>query len=190
MGVLALAREITTTNTEVELKQLDIRIKQSEINDLNKQVDELEQSDESNSKQIKKLKQQNEELQAKKAEEARIAAEQAKNAVYAQEQVDASPTPEPVVEATGDCASWMAQAGINNAQARDLIQRESGCRVDAINPTSGACGIPQALPCSKLPCTLDNAGAVCQLKWMKNYVQVRYGGWAGAIAHHDRMNWY
>lgn len=96
--------------------------------------------------------------------------------------------PAPVAQPSGDCASWMAQAGISDPDAVWLIGKESGCRPDAINPSSGACGIPQALPCSKLPCTLQDP--VCQLRWMSQYVAQRYGSWSAARAFHLRMNWY
>lgn len=94
--------------------------------------------------------------------------------------------PKPVAQPTGSCADWMAQAGIPLTEAtQTLILKESGCRTNAINPSSGACGIPQAYPCSKLPCPLDNSGAVCQLQWMDTYVKNRYGSWENALS-----TWY
>jgi uncharacterized protein YabE (DUF348 family) len=90
----------------------------------------------------------------------------------------------------GNCGEWLAQAGITNSDAIWLIGKESGCNPGAVNRSSGACGIPQALPCSKLPCPLDAAGAVCQLKWMNNYVLNRYGSWAAARAFHASRGWY
>lgn len=95
----------------------------------------------------------------------------------------AKPKPTVIATATpsGSCESWMAQAGIPiTASTRQLIINESGCRPNAVNPTSGACGIPQALPCSKMPCTLQDP--VCQLQWMSNYVKERYNTWEGALA--------
>lgn len=94
------------------------------------------------------------------------------------------------VHVPGNCGEWLAQAGITDSDAVWLIGKESGCNPGAINRSSGACGIPQALPCSKLPCPLDAAGAVCQLNWMENYVARRYGSWAAARAFHARNNWY
>lgn len=114
-----------------------------------------------------------------------------------------SPSPKaekPAQSVSGDCASWMKEAGITNPTAQILIGRESGCNPCAYNPGqsdcnytgNAACGIPQALPCSKLR---DVAGcamtdAVCQLRWMENYVMNRYGSWENAKAHHDANNWY
>ena len=90
------------------------------------------------------------------------------------------------VSSGGSCAEWMTQAGIPHTTATDkLILNESGCRTNARNPSSGACGIPQAYPCSKLPCPLNDSGAVCQLQWMDTYVKGRYGSWESALA-----TWY
>ena len=110
----------------------------------------------------------------------------------------------PPVSSGGDCGSYMSQAGINDANARELISRESGCSSSAVNSSSGACGIAQELLepsqsaqqwaavnagyCPKSLCSMSDP--VCQLRWMKTYVQDRYGGWGGAIAHHDLHNWY
>lgn len=91
------------------------------------------------------------------------------------------------VAPTGTCAEWMQAAGVTDmVNAAELIRRESGCNPNAVNPSSGACGIPQALPCSKL----GTSDPVQQIKWMQDYVIRRYGSWAGAVQFHDKMNWY
>ena len=92
------------------------------------------------------------------------------------------------------CAEWARAAGVSEADlsaAIDLIYHESGCRVDARNAHSGAYGIPQALPGSKMA----SAGAdwetnpVTQIRWMAGYVS-RYGGWQGAIEFWYAHGWY
>lgn len=95
-----------------------------------------------------------------------------------------------VVNVSGNCGEWLAGAGITDPDAVWLIGKESGCNPGAVNRSSGACGIPQALPCSKLPCPLDATGAVCQLNWMEDYVARRYGSWAKARAFHASRGWY
>jgi len=66
----------------------------------------------------------------------------------------------------------------------NLWSRESGWRYDAANP-SGAYGIPQALPGSKMA----SAGAdwqtnpVTQIKWGFGYIQGRYGDPCAAWAY-------
>lgn len=100
----------------------------------------------------------------------------------------AAPVRPAAVPVSGTCAEWMRAAGVSGPDANFLIIKESGCRPDAINPTSGACGIPQALPCSKMQCSLSDP--VCQLKWMDNYVKSRYGSWANAKSFWVANNWY
>jgi hypothetical protein len=69
--------------------------------------------------------------------------------------------------------------------------RESHWNVHAANP-SGAYGIPQALPGSKMasagPDWQDNP--VTQIKWGLGYIQDRYGSPCGAWAHSQGHGWY
>ena len=93
------------------------------------------------------------------------------------------------VAANGTCADWLAAAGVTDvANAQELIRRESGCNPHAVNPSSGACGVAQELPCGKSGCSLGDGA--CQIAWMQRYVNGRYGGWAAAIAFHNAMGWY
>ncbi len=52
-----------------------------------------------------------------------------------------------------------------------LWMRESGWNPRSANRSSGACGIPQAYPCSKIP-DKSTAG---QIAWGLNYIANRYG---------------
>jgi LysM repeat protein len=73
-----------------------------------------------------------------------------------------------------------------------VINVESGWQVEISNRFSGAYGIPQALPGSKMA----SAGAdwatngYTQLRWMKSYVDGQYGGACGAWAHEQSAGWY
>ena len=90
---------------------------------------------------------------------------------------------------SGNCDSWIAAAGISDiANAKELLRRESNCNPNAVNPSSGACGLAQELPCGKSGCQLGDGG--CQMKWMKSYVDRRYGSFAAAIEFHNSNNWY
>ena len=74
-----------------------------------------------------------------------------------------------------------------------LVMAESGFNRFARNPSSGAYGIPQALPESKLPFAGQAAGgshAGAQLAWMFSYIAGRYGTPAGAWAHELAFHWY
>lgn len=84
------------------------------------------------------------------------------------------------------CADWAREAGVSEEDlevAVELIYRESSCRVDATNASSGAYGIPQALPKSKLASAGPDweTNPVTQIRWMINYVNERYGGWSEAL---------
>lgn len=156
--------------------------------ELNSKEDSLKRTDEQNKKLEQEKLELQKQLQAKKTEQLRIAS-------IASQTVKAESVKVAVTDS--QCQDWMAQAGIPITYAsKRLILNESGCKYWAINPKSGACGIPQAYPCSKLPCTLDEAGVLCQLKWMQNYVVDRYTTWENALAKwHSRCGskegcWY
>lgn len=73
-----------------------------------------------------------------------------------------------------------------------LWERESNWRLNAYNKSSGAYGIPQALPGNKMatagPDWLTNPET--QINWGLNYIQGRYGSPCSALSHSDRLNWY
>nr|WP_062389410.1 G5 domain-containing protein [Demequina iriomotensis] len=73
-----------------------------------------------------------------------------------------------------------------------LWARESGWNPNAHNPYSGAHGIPQALPGSKMA----SAGAdwatnpATQIAWGLGYIKARYGTPCGAWGHSQSTGWY
>lgn len=73
-----------------------------------------------------------------------------------------------------------------------LWNRESGWNVYAYNASSGATGIPQALPGSKMA----SAGAdwatnpATQITWGLGYITSRYSTPCGAWAHSESNGWY
>lgn len=68
-----------------------------------------------------------------------------------------------------------------------IYHHESGCRTDAINPI-GACGLGQALPCSKMPCGLSDYE--CQDRWFTDYALERYGSWEAAYNYWKLNSWW
>lgn len=70
--------------------------------------------------------------------------------------------------------------------------RESGWRIHAENASSGAYGIPQALPGSKMasagPDWKDNA--TTQVKWGLQYIRARYSTPCGAWSRWQAKGWY
>jgi hypothetical protein len=137
------------------------------------------------------VEQKNARLAAEEAARAAEAQAQAEQAAAQARAVQAAPAPVRVasVAPAGNCASWIAAAGIPDvANAVNLISRESGCNPNAVNPSSGACGVAQELPCGKSGCAMGDGA--CQVAWMNQYVVQRYGSWAGAIGWHNSHNWY
>lgn len=127
-----------------------------------------------------------------------------------------TPTPEPVVAESSSSSGggWTPpfvspDPGTAQAIAYDMVRargwgddqfaclvalwnRESGWRVNAYNAGSGAYGIPQALPGSKM----GSAGAdwetnpATQISWGLGYIGGRYGDPCGAWAHSESVGWY
>ncbi len=73
-----------------------------------------------------------------------------------------------------------------------LWSKESGWRVNAMNTSSGAYGIPQALPGDKMATAgadwETNAGT--QIEWGLGYITARYGTPCGAWAKSQDSGWY
>lgn len=74
----------------------------------------------------------------------------------------------------------------------NLWTKESGWNNRAKNPSSGAYGIPQALPASKMG-PLANpplSSASVQIAWGLKYIKQRYGDPDAAWQHELANNWY
>ncbi|HET7724073.1 MAG TPA: lytic transglycosylase domain-containing protein [Propionibacteriaceae bacterium] len=74
----------------------------------------------------------------------------------------------------------------------NIIMRESKWSVTATNPSSGAYGIPQALPGSKMATVAADwrTNPATQIIWALGYVQGRYGTPCGAWAFKSANGWY
>ena len=79
----------------------------------------------------------------------------------------------------------------------ELVRNESGWNPYSRNGSSGACGLGQAMPCSKMDC--ESWDYECQVDWTINYVANRYKTPSKALAHwnarvpingKDVGNWY
>lgn len=73
-----------------------------------------------------------------------------------------------------------------------LWQKESGWNVHASNPSSGAYGIPQALPGSKMAGIGSDwrTNPVTQIKWGLGYIRSSYGTPCAAWHHSEANGWY
>ena len=73
-----------------------------------------------------------------------------------------------------------------------LWQRESNWNAFAMNPTSGAYGIPQALPGNKMATAGEDwaTNPETQIRWGLGYITARYATPCGAWEHSETHNWY
>ena len=74
----------------------------------------------------------------------------------------------------------------------NLWNRESGWNPNSHNKYSGAHGIPQALPASKMASEGDDyyTNGKTQIRWGLKYIKNRYGSPSNAWAHFRSHNWY
>lgn len=144
--------------------------------------------------------------QKKKDDEAADAAAAASDALQSAPSVSRAPVTE---SASGPVTPAPASGGVttveeNKAYARSILSpsdfsctdqlamRESGWKTTATNPSSGAYGVAQSLPASKMA----SAGADwrtngrTQINWMISYMNERYGSPCAALAHSHRVGWY
>ena len=91
----------------------------------------------------------------------------------------------------GTKSDWLAASNIPAdmwGYADFMVQKESGWNPNAVNKSSGACGLAQALPCSKLGPNWNDP--VVALNWMNGYVNGRYGSWQNAYNFWVKNHWY
>ncbi|VDG18540.1 phage tail tape measure protein [Lactobacillus sakei] [Lactiplantibacillus mudanjiangensis] len=96
---------------------------------------------------------------------------------------------------SGSHMNWLKQAGFKPSEyaaANKIISAESGWSATAQNPHSSAYGIAQNIsPSSYARFGSDwKTNPITQLKWMKSYVDSRYGGANQALAYRNRVGWY
>jgi hypothetical protein len=74
----------------------------------------------------------------------------------------------------------------------DLWNRESGWMYDALNPVSGAYGIPQALPADKMASVAADwqTDPATQIRWGLGDISQTYGTPCNAWAHEESYGWY
>lgn len=95
-----------------------------------------------------------------------------------------------------ELASQMGWDGAEWTALQELWNRESGWNNHAKNASSGAYGIPQALPYTKMPKLAwpESAGGksdpTTQIQWGLNYIKSRYGSPSMAWAHEQANSWY
>lgn len=191
---------------QLQLKDVQLRERGAELKKLELKYDnlnvELEKADQTNKAEIERLEREKQELDAerqrlegelqaklqRKQEQEQIASKLRGGATGTVAGTQTAPT-RALSGGMAQCPGWLAQAGIPaTATVLELIRRESTCNPNAVNPSSGACGIGQQLPCGKWAGQWNDP--IAGLQGMNSYVMGRYGSWEAALAFHDRNNWY
>ncbi|MFI5932865.1 lytic transglycosylase domain-containing protein [Actinoplanes sp. NPDC051494] len=95
--------------------------------------------------------------------------------------------------ATGCALTLSAGFGLSEFSCLNkLWKKESGWNEKAVNTGSGAYGIPQALPGSKMASVASDwkTNAATQIKWGIGYIEGRYNTPCGAWSHSQSVGWY
>ena len=89
-----------------------------------------------------------------------------------------------LMPAWGSGTEWLAWNALEMAEA--------GWNQYARNPSSGAYGIPQALPPSKMGAAANppQSNPTAQINWMISYIKSVYGDPIGANRHENMYHWY
>lgn len=103
----------------------------------------------------------------------------------------AAPTVASASEAKAIAHEMIPDATQFNAFSK-IVQHESNWDVNATNASSGAYGLVQALPGSKMASAGSDwkTNAETQIKWGLDYMNSRYGSPAGAWAFWQANGWY
>lgn len=91
---------------------------------------------------------------------------------------------DPVTLGRSLAASYGWQSGSEWSALYTLWDRESHWNPRAMNTTSGACGVPQFVPCR------DWGDTRAQIRDGLRYIEGRYGRPTSALAHSDAYGWY
>jgi hypothetical protein len=128
---------------------------------------------------------------AQKAAQQQAAQQQAARQTAAQQPAASAPSgsPQQIAE------QMLSQFGWSSGQfscLQPLWAQESGWNIYASNPSSGAYGIPQALPGSKMASAGPDwqGNAATQIRWGLTYIQGTYGSPCAAWSHEQADGWY
>jgi hypothetical protein len=110
-------------------------------------------------------------------------------------QAPSSSAPQPSGNPQQIAAAMLGSFGWSSGEFGCLVSLwnlESGWNVYASNPNSGAYGIPQALPGSKMASAGPDwqSNAATQIRWGLGYIKSLYGSPCGAWSHEQADGWY
>lgn len=177
-------KEIKLQDSVLELKKVEL-----EKQELNKKFDEAIKNDQVNQEKVQQLEKEKLELEERTRKlEADLQAKREAKSTIASVGVTPKASASPI---TGNKESWLRASGIPESEwwaVDSIVSRESSWNPNAVNPSSGACGLGQQLPCGKWAGAWNDP--VAALKAQYGYVVARYGGYPQAVAFWNSNHWY
>lgn len=178
---MAGVRHIDHLEDGIKLKQIEIQDNSLRLELLDKKYIELNKELDKTGADKKKLEQDLQQLQNER--------EELQKALQAKKEQKANDLAVKTQKAVTGTAVASAATPSECVDAKSCIyMKESGNRTDAINVSSGACGLGQAWPCIKMGCSLQDYA--CQDAYFTRYALVRYGGWEQAWAYWQQHHWW
>lgn len=174
-------RHVDKLNDGIKLKEIEIKDNSLRLELLDKKYLDLNGQLKAKDADKQKLEQELQKLQQE-----RLELEKALQAKKQQKANDLAVKAQKAVTGT-QVASAAVPTGCGDAKSC-IYAKESGNRTDAINASSGACGLGQAWPCIKMGCSLQDYA--CQDAYFTRYALVRYGGWEQAWAYWQAHHWW
>lgn len=189
-------RSIVHTRQKIQIDRLELKSKSTELKTLQLKYDKLNtdldsalKSDQNNATKIQEIEKEKDDLEKQKHQ-----LEQEVSVKKQQSEIDATQIAYAAALPTGSHTDWMAAAGIpasDYGYVDFIVSHESGWGTTSMNSSSGAYGLCQSLPASKMA----SAGAdymsnpITQLRWCNSYA-TKYGGWAGSYAFWAASFWW
>jgi hypothetical protein len=139
------------------------------------------------------------------SERAKVAEDRVKKVEASRPTTTKTASPSPTLVVPPSCSSYsgnravgcalVTKAGMSSDQMvclDKLFTRESQWSTSASNSSSGAYGIPQALPGSKMAAFGNDwrTNPATQIAWGLNYIKGRYSTPCGAWSHSQSSGWY
>lgn len=188
LGFISLGvRQAVTHNHQLRIDKVELESASTKLKALQLQYEKLDSTLDTelhnrtkDEQKIKQLESEKQQLDKQKQElEAQLQAKLDKK------RQDAERSSQLAASFTGTAT---AAAASGNWYKDFIYQHESGNNPGAINASSGACGLGQALPCSKMGCSLSDYA--CQDAWFTNYAMQRYGSWEAAYYFWVAHRWW
>lgn len=134
-------------------------------------------------------------LAAKQAAAKQASSQQSSSQQSSSQETASSTTPAPSGSAQSIAQGMLASFGWSSSQfscLEPLWAHESGWSTTASNPSTGAYGIPQALPGSRMASAGPDwqTSAATQIKWGLGYIKDTYGSPCAAWSHEQADGWY